>query len=79
MMDFKDFTKGFHDSPSPSPRKPGTPRPAVNAAPGKRQQLRGQIGGIIQELLNLPALSDTDRRLLNIASALAYLLAGGRS
>ncbi len=76
MMDFKDFTRGFHDSPTPSPRKPITPRPAAYAAPGKRQQLRGQIAGIIQELLNLPALSDTDRRFLNIASAVAYLLAG---
>jgi len=79
MMDFKDFTRGFHNNPSPQPHKSPTLRPRLNAAPGKRQQLRGQIGGIIQELLNLPALSDTDRRMLNISSALAYLLAGGRS
>jgi hypothetical protein len=45
----------------------------------KRRQLGGQITGIIQELLNLPTLTDTDRRLLNLSSALAFLLSRGRS
>jgi hypothetical protein len=44
----------------------------------KRRQLCGQIAGIIQELTSLPTLSDTDRRLLNISSAVALLLSGGR-
>jgi hypothetical protein len=44
----------------------------------KRRQLTGQIAGIIQELVNLPTLTDTDRRLLNLSSAVALLLAGGR-
>jgi hypothetical protein len=44
----------------------------------KRRQLCGRIAGIIQELLNLPTLTDTDRRLLNLSSALVFLLSRGR-
>jgi hypothetical protein len=42
----------------------------------KRRQLRGQIAGIIQELHNVSELTDTDRRVLNISRAVAFLLEG---
>ena len=39
----------------------------------KRRQLRGQVAGIVQELHNLPELTDTDRR---VSRAVAFLLEG---
>jgi hypothetical protein len=68
--DFRDFTKSYSSSSffHYNARVPDE----------KRRQLCGQITGIIQELLNLPTLTDTDRRLLNLSSALAFLLSGGR-
>jgi hypothetical protein len=36
----------------------------------------GQMVGIIQELVNLPTLFDTDRRVLDISRAVAFLLEG---
>ena len=68
--DFKEFTKSYSSS-SFSQHNARVPDE-------KRRQLCGQITGIIQELLNLPTLTDTDRRLLNLSSALAFLLSGGR-
>lgn len=75
---FADFARGFWDnSARASKPRPTAPRPTANGdSETKRRQLRGQIAGIIQELLNLPTLSDADRRLLNISSAVAHLLAG---
>ena len=75
---FAEFTSTFQGS-APMNRHPTPPPPgAKNDSGEKRRQLRGPIAGIVQELLNLPRLSDTDRRLLNISSAVAHLLAGGR-
>ena len=70
LGDFKTFTKSYSSISSPlhNTRVPDE----------KRRQLGGQITGIIQELLNLPTLTDTDRRLLNLSSALAFLLSRGR-
>ena len=68
--DFKEFTKSYSSS-SFSQHNARVPDE-------KRRQLCGQIAGIIQELTSLPTLSDTDRRLLNISSAVALLLSGGR-
>jgi hypothetical protein len=70
LGDFKTFTKSYNSISSPlhNTRVPDE----------KRRELCGRIAGIIQELLNLPTLTDTDRRLLNLSSALAFLLSGGR-
>ena len=68
---FKKFTKSYSSISSPLHN--------THVADEKRRQLCGQITGIIQELVNLPTLTDTDRRLLNLSSALAFLLSGGRS
>jgi hypothetical protein len=81
MMKFSDYTKGFRNTAQIDKRNravPATPpKPFSNIdAETKRRQIVGQIAGITQELLNLPELSDTDRRLLNISGAVAYLLAG---
>ena len=75
---FADFTRGlWGNSARASKPRPTGPKPTANDDPEARdRQLRGQIAGIIQELLNLPTLSDTDRRLLNLSSAVAFLLAG---
>ena len=67
---FKKFTQSYNIT---SLSKHNTRAPDE-----KRRQLCGQITGIIQELLNLPTLTDTDRRLLNLSSTLAFLLSGGR-
>jgi hypothetical protein len=75
MMDFKDFTAGFRNS-TPRLSKHTTDAPKLKVPDDKRRQLIGQIARVIHELGNTPALSDTDRRLLNISSAVAYLLAG---
>ena len=74
---FADFTKTFQGS-APVKHKTTPPHFAKDESGDKRRQLRGQIAGIVQELLNLPTLSDTDRRLLNISSAVALLMDGGR-
>lgn len=77
---FADFTRGFwnHSARNAKPR-PTTPKPTANGgSEPKHRQLRGQMASIVQELLNLPTLSDTDRRLLNLSSAVAFLLSGGR-
>lgn len=78
---FADFTRGFRNSSASSDtsdttRKPTTPKAGKGDSETKRRQLRGQVAGIIQELLNTPELSDTDRRMLNISGAVAFLLAG---
>jgi hypothetical protein len=73
--DFKEFINGYN-SISFSQHNPRVPK--VNVPDEKGRQLCGQITGIIQELLNLPTLTDTDRRLLNLSSAVALLLSGGR-
>jgi hypothetical protein len=77
---FYDYIKGFRSSSAADAScKPPTPQPAVNGdSEAKRRQLRGQIAGALQELLNSPELSDADRRLLIISSAVAFLLSGGR-
>jgi hypothetical protein len=77
MMKFSDYTKGFRNSMGP--RTNPKLDPPKSAEPGaKRRQLAGQIAGITQELVNLPTLTDTDRRLLNLSSAVSLLLAGAR-
>ena len=59
---FADFAKGFWDKPARvSKPKPNTPKPSVNGDP-EATRCQEQIAAIVQELLNLPALSDTDRR-----------------
>ena len=73
--DFKEFTKSYNSISFPLHN---TRVPKLNVPDEKRRQLCGQITGIIQELLNLPTLTNTDRRLLNLSSALAFLLSGGR-
>jgi hypothetical protein len=66
--DFREFTKSYtsiffsqHNTRVPDE---------------KRRQLRGQVAGIVQELHNLPELTDTDRGVLNISDAVAFLLEG---
>jgi hypothetical protein len=81
MMKFSDYTKGFRNTAQVDmrnrPAQPTRPKSAPSIEPEtKRRQIVGQIARIIQELLNQPQLSDTDRRLLNVSSAVAYLLAG---
>jgi hypothetical protein len=77
---FAGFARGFRNSrasdTSDTNRKPTTPRADKGDPEPERRQLRGQIAGIIQELLNTPELSDTDRRLLYISNAVVFLLAG---
>jgi hypothetical protein len=71
--DFKEFTKSYN-SLSFSQRDNRVPK--LNVPDEERRQLRGQMAGITEELSNLPTLSDTDRRVLSISRAVAYLLAG---
>jgi hypothetical protein len=79
MTSFADFTKDFRNSSATDTnRKPTRPKPRGFDPETKHRQLIGQISGIIQELLNLPELSDSDRRILSISSAVAFLLSGGR-
>ena len=68
LGDFRDFTKSYTSIffPQHNTRVPDE----------KRRQLRGQIAGIIQELHNVSELTDTDRRVLNISRAVAFLLEG---
>jgi hypothetical protein len=73
--DFKEFTKSYNSIFFPLHN---TRVPKLNVPDEKRRQLCGQMAGIVQEFLNLPTLSDTDRRILNISSAVALLLSGGR-
>ena len=77
-MTFADFAKGFWDKPTRTCKpRPTTLESTVTAdSEPKSRQLTEQIAGIIQELHNLPELTDTDRRVLNIGSAVAFLLAG---
>lgn len=75
-MTFADYTKGFRNSTPMKHRTPTTTHSANSKGEEKRRQLMGQMARIIQELLNLQALSDTDSRILSISSAVAYLLAG---
>jgi hypothetical protein len=73
---FSDFAKGFWDKPASKPRST-TPKPTVTAdSEPQRRQLRGQMTDIVQELHNLPELTDTDHRVLNISRAVAFLLEG---
>jgi hypothetical protein len=75
---FADFARGFWDnSARASKPRPTAPKPTVSGdSEARRRQLCGQMAGIIQDLLNLPTLSDADRRCLSISSAVAFLLAG---
>ena len=66
---FADFARRFRDKPAQ------TSKPRPTTLNSKRRQLTGQIADIIQELHNLPELTDTDHRVLNISSAVAFLLA----
>jgi len=76
ILDFKDFTKGLDTSTeAPARPRPRTREPFGNfTVEDKRRQLVGQVARVIQELLNQGRLSDTDRRLLMIASAVKLLL-----
>ena len=75
VMRFADYTRGFHTpSTGPSTRQPIAPRPF--SPDMKMRQLRGQVAGVIQELLNQSQLSDTDRRILIISAAVQFLLSG---
>jgi hypothetical protein len=74
---FPDFAKGFWDKPTRTYKpRPTTLKFTVTADSEERRELRGQIAGIIQELHNLPELTDTDRRVLNISRAVEFLLEG---
>ena len=77
-MTFADFAKGFWDKPTRTCRpRPTTLESTVTAdSEPKSRQLTEQMADIIQELHNLPELTRTDRRVLNISSAVAFLLAG---
>jgi len=70
MRTFADFARGFWDKPAQ------TSKPRPTTLNSKRREFRGQIVGIIQELYSFSELTDTDRRVLNISSAVAFLLAG---
>jgi hypothetical protein len=80
VASWQDFTRGIKNPAQPatigqSSQPPG-PRPHASVNPErKRRHLLGEIAGIVHELVHLHALDDTDRRLLKIASALAFLLA----
>ena len=75
---FADFAKGFWDKPTRSWRPRATTLKSTVTADSepKRRQLRGQVAGVVQELHNLPEPTDTDRRVLNISGAVAFLLEG---
>ena len=77
-MTFADFAKGFWDKPTRTSRPRSTKLKSTVTADSepKSRQLTEQMADIIQELHNLPELTDTDRRVLNIGSAVAFLLAG---
>jgi hypothetical protein len=74
---FADFAKGFWDKPAQASKpRPTTLKSIVTADSEERRQLTEQMADIIQELHNLPELTDTDRRVLSISSAVAFLLEG---
>ena len=73
---FFGFTRDRNSIAAKTNREPAKPKPIGIDPQTKRRHLNGQIAGITQELLNLPQLSDTDRRILAICSAVALLLGG---
>jgi hypothetical protein len=74
---FVDFTKGFWDKPTRTFKpRPTTLKYTANADSEERRQFSGQMADIIQELHSLPELTDTERRVLSIGSAVAFLLEG---
>ena len=75
---FADFAKGFWDKPTRTSKpRPTTLRYTVTAdSESKRLKLTEQMAGIMQELHNLPELTDTDRRVLSVSRAVAFLLEG---
>lgn len=75
---FLGFTRDRNSIAAKMNRKPTSQKPIGIDPQTKRRQLTGQVAGITQELLNLPQLSDTDRRILTVSSAVALLLSGGR-
>jgi len=75
---FANFAKGFWDKPTRTSKPRATTlKSSVTAdSEPERLHLTEQVAGIIQELHNLPELTDTDRRTLSISSAVAFLLEG---
>jgi hypothetical protein len=73
---FADFARGFWDRPTRTFKpRPTTLRYTANGDP-EALRYREQLAEIIQELVELPSVSDTDQRLLNISRAVAFLLDG---
>ena len=66
--DFREFTKSYSCT--------FLSKRNMRVLDEERREFRGQIAGIIQELYNFSELTDNDRRVLNISSAVAFLLAG---
>jgi hypothetical protein len=74
---FADFAKGFWDKPTQTFKpRPTTLRYTAKNGDPEALRYREQLAGLTQELLELPSVSDTDRRLLNISRAVAFLLEG---
>ena len=74
---FADFARGFWDKPTRTCRpRPTALKSTVTADSEKCRRLTEQMADIIQKLQNLPELTDTDRRVLSISSAVAFLLEG---
>ena len=67
VRDFREFTKSYSCT--------FLSKRNMRVLDEVRREFRGQIAGIIQELYNFSELTDTDHRVLNISSAVAFLLA----
>jgi len=73
MMTFKEYGNLFHEPTLASP--PRKPKATTQVVPDqKRRLLLGKIVGMIQELTNKQQLTDAERYLFAIASALQLLL-----
>jgi hypothetical protein len=71
-MTFACFAKGFR----PKRVRISNSRPTTVKFTERRLQLRAQMADITQELDILPELKATDRRVLSISRAVAFLLEG---
>jgi hypothetical protein len=77
IKSFTDFIKSFRtSSTSDKNRKPTTAKAASGDPEGKHRQLLREMADIIQELLSPAELSDCERPMFPICSAMAFLLAG---
>lgn len=79
MMDFKDFTSGFHTPTPESKPQPTAPKklnPYVADLVAKRQDHLIRVGEVVRHLSSAGQSSDAERQQLTIARAVLFCLGG---